>query len=363
MFFSRSKLSLRFWSLFRILTPLKKKVTIIGGGLAGISLGIGLRKRGIPVRLFEAGQYPRHRVCGEFISGVSEKSLRFIGIEDVFDGMPRHRSTAWYYQGEKAFESALPTPAVGVSRYKLDKDLIDRFEAAGGELFTGTRFTGDLESGQVYATGRARQKGSQWIGIKCHLLDFPLEADLEMHVGEGSYLGLSAVEDNRVDACGLFTLKPEVKAPRLELMSSYLEACGLGQLAERVRTARKDESSCLGVNAFELGWQPEVPGESDRLRIGDRFAIIGPFSGNGMSMAFEGAATAIEPLEAWSKGDLEWKHCREIVDRKLKKLFRRRIAVSNLIHPFLTKKHKQKLLVTMGKMQIIPYASLFRALR
>ena len=43
-------------------------VTIIGGGLAGLTLGIGLRQRNVPVTIREAGQYPRHRVCGEFIS-------------------------------------------------------------------------------------------------------------------------------------------------------------------------------------------------------------------------------------------------------------------------------------------------------
>src|ERR1035441_4912314 len=34
--------------------------------LLGLTLGIGLRQRGIPVTVLEAGHYPRHRVCGEF---------------------------------------------------------------------------------------------------------------------------------------------------------------------------------------------------------------------------------------------------------------------------------------------------------
>ena len=46
-----------------------KPVTIVGGGLAGLTLGIALRENSVPVHIYEAGTYPRHRVCGEFISG------------------------------------------------------------------------------------------------------------------------------------------------------------------------------------------------------------------------------------------------------------------------------------------------------
>ena len=53
-------------------TVLKNPLTIAGGGLAGLSLAIALRRHGVDVTVYEAGNYPRHRVCGEFISGVAE---------------------------------------------------------------------------------------------------------------------------------------------------------------------------------------------------------------------------------------------------------------------------------------------------
>ena len=62
------------------LAPLKNPITIAGGGLAGLSLGIALQSRGVTVTLHEASTYPRHRVCGEFISGVSEETLETMGI-------------------------------------------------------------------------------------------------------------------------------------------------------------------------------------------------------------------------------------------------------------------------------------------
>ena len=66
------------------LAGLIKEIHIVGGGLAGLSLAIALRTRGIPVTVMEAGTYPRHRVCGEFISGVSAATLDFLQIRDVF---------------------------------------------------------------------------------------------------------------------------------------------------------------------------------------------------------------------------------------------------------------------------------------
>src|SRR5262249_29714111 len=57
-----------------------KPITIIGGGLAGLTLGIGLRRQGIPATIWEAGHYPRHRVCGEFISGDGQDSLKRLGL-------------------------------------------------------------------------------------------------------------------------------------------------------------------------------------------------------------------------------------------------------------------------------------------
>ena len=63
---------------------LLKPITIVGGGLAGLTLGIGLRQRGVPVKILEAGSYPRQRVCGEFISGNGQAVLE---VSDTGSGM------------------------------------------------------------------------------------------------------------------------------------------------------------------------------------------------------------------------------------------------------------------------------------
>jgi 2-polyprenyl-6-methoxyphenol hydroxylase-like FAD-dependent oxidoreductase len=57
-----------------------RPVEIIGGGLAGLSLGIALRHRGLPVTIREAGHYPRHRVCGEFITALDEDTKQALHL-------------------------------------------------------------------------------------------------------------------------------------------------------------------------------------------------------------------------------------------------------------------------------------------
>ena len=82
-------------------------ITIVGGGLAGLSSGIALRRRGVPVNLHEAGVYPRHRVCGEFISGVSQCTFDSLGIGEIFDDAKEHRSTAWFFRDRRILSTRL----------------------------------------------------------------------------------------------------------------------------------------------------------------------------------------------------------------------------------------------------------------
>jgi len=111
-----------------------REIEIVGGGLSGLSLGIYLRRRGVPVRILEAGAYPRHKVCGEFVCGVSNDVLDEMGISDVFAQARRHQKLAWWMGDDLVLQDHLPEEAIGLSRFRMDADLASLFEAAGGEL-------------------------------------------------------------------------------------------------------------------------------------------------------------------------------------------------------------------------------------
>src|SRR5215470_713444 len=99
-----------------------RTITIVGGGLAGLTLGIGLRRHDIPVTIWEAGHYPRHRVCGEFISGRGQETLARLGLCDkLFEAGAITSNTAMFLAGNaKSPARRLSKPALALSRLVLD---------------------------------------------------------------------------------------------------------------------------------------------------------------------------------------------------------------------------------------------------
>ena len=110
-----------------------KPVTIIGGGVAGLTLGIGLRQLGVPVVIHEAGTYPRHRVCGEFISGRGQTTLARLGLGELIGkaGAVSAQTVAFFTATKAAAPHPLPSAAICVSRFTLDAVLDKQFRKLG----------------------------------------------------------------------------------------------------------------------------------------------------------------------------------------------------------------------------------------
>lgn len=340
-----------------------RKIQIVGGGLAGLSLGIALQRRGVPATVWEAAQYPRHRVCGEFISGVSRETLESIGIADLFDDAPKLQSTTWWLANRHLFDAALPEPAIGLSRFSLDLRLADRFRELGGELRTGERFGTDdpIQPGLVWATGRERAK-SDLLGLKLHAEGFELQADLEMHFASGGYVGLCAIENGKVNVSALFHRNNAVKAERSELLLAYLESCGMTDLVERIRRSEIDPESHAAVMSVPVGGCRSAAAE-EPCAIGDFFGTMGPFTGNGMSLAFESAALAAEPLSDFAKSQSTWIDAKTSALTILRSRFRRRLKSSKALHRLLLHPFGLRGVSLLGSLGILPFQSLYRLVR
>ncbi len=311
---------------------LPETITIIGGGLTGLSLAIALRKTGVPVILHEAGTYPRHRVCGEFISGVFPTTLDTLGITPAFTDALHHRSITWFSGNKILRKTSLPEPALGISRHLLDDRLQQLATKSGAEIHTSSRLRPDRdEPGTIWTAGRKPAKG-KWIGLKAHVRGIGITSHLEMHSGPHGYLGITPVEDGWHNVCGLFRTDRMIAATHHDLLPAYLRKNGNTRLADKIATARWREKSFSAIAGFHLGLQKPTPG---RLCLGDSHAIIPPFTGNGMTMAFQSAESALPHIIDFSNGKITWSEALDRTGSALRSRFKKRLTAANFIHPLL----------------------------
>ena len=293
-----------------------KPITIIGGGLAGLSLGIALRKRGVPVTVYEAGRYPRHRVCGEFISGNGRRVLRELGLNTVCA-----RTARFFSRRDQSWHFDLPEPALCVSRYVLDQALADVFCRCGGTLICDTRFASDAE-GTVHATGRRRhpvENGWRWFGLKAHVTGIELEADLEMHLLPNGYVGICRLPDGQFNVCGLFRKRKD------SVDRATLSGPEGSSLRARLQNAHWIDRSFVAVAG--VCFCPPKP--NNQCHLGDAYAMIAPLTGNGMSMAFESAEAATEPLIRYTQGEAAWPQTVERINAGMRQDFGWRLRWGN----------------------------------
>lgn len=303
-------------------------ITIVGGGLAGLTLGIGLRQRGVSVTVWEAGRYPRHRVCGEFISGAGQRSLARLGLlsglqnADVCSAL-----SAAFFAGKQTKVPVLPLPeaALCLSRFVLDEWLAREFQRLGGELQTDKRWRGKDAEGIVHASGRRAEAvvdGWRLFGLKVHARDVVMAADLELHFVPAGYVGLCRLTDGRVNVCGLF--RSGATVPDLaQRWRDWLAGPADSALHARLANARFEEDSFCSVAGFSL--LPQRAARSNECRVGDALTMIPPVTGNGMSMAFESAELAIAPLAQFHRGDLTWMQARQTIAKACDATFTRRL--------------------------------------
>jgi 2-polyprenyl-6-methoxyphenol hydroxylase-like FAD-dependent oxidoreductase len=176
-----------------------------------------------------------------------------------------------------------------------------------------------------------------------------------MHFEESCYVGLSRLAADRVNVCGLFRRRPADPPLPAEFRDRI---CGdrTSLLTARLEQAVWDKDSCCSVAAVPV--QPLDKPQAGVLRLGDALGIVPPFTGNGMSMAFESARLAAPFLaEAWPS-DRAWDAACRSFSAAARRAFKRRLACSSFLHSALFRPPVRQWLV----MPLLKHGPVWRAL-
>jgi 2-polyprenyl-6-methoxyphenol hydroxylase-like FAD-dependent oxidoreductase len=338
-----------------------RPVEILGGGLAGLGLALGLRQAQIPVTLHEAGDYPRHRVCGEFITSLDADTIDRLALKPhLADALPA-TSVAWFRGQKIAHQHQLPSPAICLSRHALDQRLASALVAAGGVLRANSRQPLHPAEGRIVTAGRRPDASAPWIGLKVHLSNLPLAHDLELHLGRRAYVGLTQIENDRVNLCGLFHRGNIARAPRgsVDVLTSHLQAAGLPHLAQRIDHATLHEDSRCAVAGLDYRHAPPIENQGS---LGDHSALIPPFTGHGMTIALQSARLALDPLIAWSKYQQDWPETLRQIDQRLRSSLRPKVRRAIWLHRWLLQPARQRILLALTRAHLLPTQTVYKLL-
>ena len=113
-------------------------VIIIGGGLAGLTNAIHLSKSIHRVLLIEKNSYPKHKVCGEYISNEVLPYLNSLGIDPIKVGAKQISKVQISTTKGNLIKSELPLGGFGMSRYFLDSLLLKKVRLNGVQVLKDT---------------------------------------------------------------------------------------------------------------------------------------------------------------------------------------------------------------------------------
>ncbi len=299
---------------------MQNEVLIIGGGVAGCAASIGLARKGRSVTLIEREPAPRHKVCGEFLSGEALEDLHALGINVASLGaVPINyvRLAA----SRRAAQAPLPFLAASLTRKTLDTALIAAAIDSGvrlkrgrsvqslsrstatlwqATLDDGTTFeapTVFLASGKHDLRGHSRPKDPHhWVAFKMYYrMTAAQTADLggasELTLYAGGYGGIQPVEDGNTNFCCVVQRKYFAGAGlRWEgLVAKMQQDCP--HLAMRLEGAEPLLEKPITVTHIPYGYLRRTT-EEGLYCIGDQAAVIPSFTGDGISIALHTARRA-----------------------------------------------------------------------
>lgn len=351
------------------------EIVIIGGGLAGLISGIHLSKKGISVTIIEKNDFPKHKVCGEYISNEVLPYFDYLNIE-LSDLKPTTITKFQFSTTDgTSINTELPLAGFGISRYELDfyfykkaisngcKILIEEVEYVtfNKEKFTittsnGTILNSDFVIGafgkrsniDVRLNRKFIKKKSPWLAVKGHYSgEFPNNL-VGLHNFKGGYCGVSKVENNIINICYLVEYEAFKEYKNINDFQNFVvkQNPHLNKIFENSKLLFEKQ-----LTISQISFEEKLAVENHILMIGDTAGLIHPLCGNGMAMAIHSAKLVSELLISFSNNEIK---SRLELEKKYTKFwnlnFKKRLKTGRLLANVLL---KPKLSVALMRILIV----------
>jgi flavin-dependent dehydrogenase len=329
---------------------------VIGAGPAGSSVAITAAQAGAKVLLLEKGRFPRHKVCGEFVSAESLNLLSNLlapQYAELLTEAIRIPQSRIFLDG-RVLEAEITPAASSIARFDLDLILWNSAAHVGVEAFEQTTVQnishagsfkvqttrGEFESLAVIdASGRwsnltAKPAGTpreKWLGVKSHFAENSPPASVDLYFFDGGYCGVQPVElanersnAGRINACAMVCA---------DVASNLEEVFELNSaLSER---SRKWQPLMDPVSTSPLIFRDPTPLRGNILLAGDAVAFVDPFIGDGISLALRSGATAARALQPYFQKNVTLEAACENYQREYQKNLARVYQASSKIRRML----------------------------
>ncbi len=330
-------------------------VLIIGGGLAGLVNAIRLSGIGLKVVVVEKNDFPKHKVCGEYISNEVLPYLRFLEVDPMIAGAKQITRFMLTTVKGKTIEAKLSMGGCGISRFTLDNLLFQKAKEVGCSViksivdkvtYLDDQFEVLTRDGQSYsakliigAHGKRSnidvnlkrsfiETRAHYLAVKGHYKGIFPEDLVALYNFKGGYCGVSKIENNHLNICYLADYQSFQQFKSIEDYQKEVLFKNR-QLKEIFNNADPVFQKSLTIG--QISFLPKQPVEQHILMSGDAAGMIHPLCGNGMAMAIHSARILSELIEKYFSGHVQTRESLELeYAKQWKKQFQSRLFAGRI---------------------------------
>jgi geranylgeranyl reductase family protein len=309
-------------------------VAIVGAGPAGSSAAIHLARKGYSVALLDKEQFPREKLCGDFLNPINWRLLRELAVDREVLAYSHEKVTTFRFTSFSGEETEVPLPrgkdgtafGLGLRRFDLDYVLLEKARSLGVTLCDGWKLkelqrkpngwrlkTGKSEMLEelgvtmlIGADGRnswvahrlgmvggaAMQGGA--IGFQLRLRSSnAMAGKVEIHLFPGGYAGVVGLGGNMINLC-LAVDKARFQHHRS--LGRLLEHClSVNPYLESI--LRRSEPVGEASSVYPVHFPPRRSYGHGFLLVGDAAHVNEPVTGEGIYFALTSGALAARTID------------------------------------------------------------------